>query len=109
MHSIPASKKKKKTKKKQRFLLHCLIYAVIVIKHTTQDEDTNRIPLSWGQLNHATRLNEHVAKGLVLCHVEAPTNEDEQDLSNSSSCSTSHLLLPQHRITEVLVQRFAHQ
>lgn len=93
-------------------------YAVIVAKHTQEgkhqsegytapqhERDTPQP--TWGQLNHVTRLNEHVAKGLVVCHVSSPVGVGEVD--GTDEPASGLLSLPLHRIAEVVVQRFVHQ
>jgi len=93
-------------------------YAVIVAKHTqegnhqpegcTTPQHERDIPQpTWGQLNHVTRLNEHVAKGLVVCHVSSPVGASKVD--GTDEPASGLLSLPLHRIAEVAVQRFAHQ
>lgn len=72
-------------------------YAVVVIE---QKGAIDGDPFSWGQLNHVNRLNEHVAKGLLLCYIVHPPDSHDFDLS---AC------LSQCKIVEVVVRRYVHK
>lgn len=72
-----------------------LEYAVLVVKNSVGET-----ALPWDELNHVNRLNEHVAKGLVLCHVNCPDFTEDVAFAD---------LLRKHTITEVVVQRFVYK
>lgn len=75
-----------------------LRYAVKVME-IGPHEEAKEEGMNWAQLQYTNRLNEHVAKGLVLCYVQRPPSFNPLHLPDFS-------LLPLHTISEVVVQRF---